>query len=206
MYLATVFFICLFGAGRAGVQAYARVGTGLTGSWSVQQATQQPAPSDEPKAQTPPPAQTQTGQPSPPDATGQTKPPAHKVHHKRKTTPCSNTPAASNSATGAASKPCPPPKKVIRNGGSDEPSIQLLGGTNGDPASQQRSTEQLAAATEDNLKKLAGRQLTAGQQDMVSQVKQFMDQSKTAVAAGDLERGHNLARKAHLLSEELLKP
>jgi hypothetical protein len=33
-----------------------------------------------------------------------------------------------------------------------------------------------------------------------------MDQSKTAVAAGDLARGHNLAQKAHLLSQELLKP
>jgi hypothetical protein len=41
---------------------------------------------------------------------------------------------------------------------------------------------------------------------MVNQVKQFMDQSKTAVAKGDLERGHNLARKAQLLSEELLRP
>ena len=27
-----------------------------------------------------------------------------------------------------------------------------------------------------------------------------------AVAAGDLERGHNLAEKAHLLSEDLIKP
>jgi hypothetical protein len=33
-----------------------------------------------------------------------------------------------------------------------------------------------------------------------------MDQAKTAIAAGDIERGHNLALKAHLLSDELLKP
>jgi hypothetical protein len=33
-----------------------------------------------------------------------------------------------------------------------------------------------------------------------------MEQSKTAVAAGDAKRGHNLAQKAHLLSLELLKP
>ena len=62
------------------------------------------------------------------------------------------------------------------------------------------------AATDENLKKLAGRQLTAAQLDMVNQVKQFMDQSKAAVAAGNAERGHNLAQKAHLLSEELVKP
>ena len=106
----------------------------------------------------------------------------------------------------AASPPCPPPKKVIRNGGSEEPTIQLVGGTNADHASQQRSTEQLMAATDENLKKIEGRQLTASQQDMVNQVKEFIDQSKKAVATGHLERGHNLAQKAHLLSEELVKP
>jgi len=71
---------------------------------------------------------------------------------------------------------------------------------------QQRSTEQLTAATEENLKQITGRQLTPGQQDIVTQIKEFMDQSKSAIAAGDSERGHNLAEKAHLLSEDLLKP
>jgi hypothetical protein len=71
---------------------------------------------------------------------------------------------------------------------------------------QQRSTEQLTTATEENLKQIAGRQLTTSQQDMVTQIKEFMAQSKSAIAAGDSERGHNLADKAHLLSEDLLKP
>ena len=53
---------------------------------------------------------------------------------------------------------------------------------------------------------ITGRQLTPGQQDIVTQIKEFMDQSKSAIAAGDSERGHNLAEKAHLLSEDLLKP
>jgi hypothetical protein len=70
----------------------------------------------------------------------------------------------------------------------------------------QRSTEELTAATGENLKKVEGRQLNPNQQEMVNQIKQFMEQSKTAVAAGDLERGHNLALKAHLLSDELVKP
>lgn len=102
-------------------------------------------------------------------------------------------------------KPCPPPKKVVRNGGSNEPSIQLLGGT---PSEQtlQASTEQLTAATEENLKKIAGRPLNPSQQEMVTQIKQFMEQSKTAIAAGDVQRGHNLATKARLLSDELIKP
>jgi hypothetical protein len=102
--------------------------------------------------------------------------------------------------------PCPPPKKVVRNGGSDEPSIQLVEGTTDEQASRQRSTDQLTAATQENLKKIAVRRLSPSQQEIVTQIKQFMEQSKTATAAGDLERGHNLAMKAHLLSNELVKP
>jgi hypothetical protein len=41
---------------------------------------------------------------------------------------------------------------------------------------------------------------------MVTQIHQFMDQSKTAVKDGDLERARTLAWKAQLLSEELVKP
>jgi hypothetical protein len=63
----------------------------------------------------------------------------------------------------------------------------------------------MLASTNDNLKKLEGRKLTASQQDMVSQIHQYMKESKAAVAAGDVERGHNLAVKAHLLSDELMK-
>ncbi|MFZ0136454.1 MAG: hypothetical protein WAK89_05310 [Candidatus Sulfotelmatobacter sp.] len=105
-----------------------------------------------------------------------------------------------------ASKPCPPPKKVIRNGGSNEPKVQLTGGTAAEQASDKSSTEQLRAATEENLKKAAQLQLTPSQRDMVSQIKEFLEQSKAAVAAGDLEGAHNLALKAHLLSAELVKP
>jgi hypothetical protein len=94
----------------------------------------------------------------------------------------------------------------VHNGGSNEPTIQLVGGDAADQASKERSTEQLTAATEENLKKIAGRQLNSTQEETVSQIKQFMDQSKKAVAAGDPERGHNLALKARLLSDELVKP
>ena len=117
-------------------------------------------------------------------------------------------PSDATSSGIAAAKPCPPPPKVvIKNGGSDEPKVELKGGTSEPQASQQRSsTEQLTSATEENLKKTAERQLNPSQQETVNQTKQFMDQAKSAVAAGDVERGHNLAKKAYLLSEELLKP
>ncbi len=64
----------------------------------------------------------------------------------------------------------------------------------------------MLAATESNLKKIAGQQLSSDQQDMVSQIRQFMAQSKSAVGDGDMERARTLAWKAQVLSEELVKP
>ncbi len=92
----------------------------------------------------------------------------------------------------------------MRQGGASEPAIQLAGGPAGDQATQQRnSANQMLAAADENLKKMAGRQLAANQQDMVNQVRQFVDQSKAATATGDLDRARTLAWKAQLLSEEL---
>lgn len=63
----------------------------------------------------------------------------------------------------------------------------------------------MLSATDMNLKKLDGKKLTASQQDMVNQVRQFMQQAKGAVATGDTERARTLAWKAQLLSEEVVK-
>ena len=179
------------------------------------------------------PAPTTNPQPAPSPRPQNSPAPAKKrSHHKKTSTPdCStspeplkspgNTPNGTAGSTSAgtgtaqsappasanAKNPCPPPKVVVKDGGSDEPSIELTRGTSEQQASQQRfTTEQLTTATEENLKKLAGRQMNASQQEIVSQIKQFMEQAKSAVADGDLERGHSLAMKADLLSEELLKP
>lgn len=72
-------------------------------------------------------------------------------------------------------------------------------------SSQKQSSGELLAGTDANLQKISGRQLNANQQDMVKQIQQFVEQAKAAGDAGDLEREHNFALKAHLLSEELVK-
>jgi hypothetical protein len=64
----------------------------------------------------------------------------------------------------------------------------------------------MLGTTEANLKKIAGQQLSSNQQDMVTQIRQFVAQSKAAVADGDLDRARTLAWKAQVLSEELVKP
>ena len=125
-------------------------------------------------------------------------------------TPEPESAARKDGAAAAKTTPtnCPPPKTVVHEGGTTEPSIQLLGGTGGQQATagQRSTTDQLVESTEQNLKKIAGRALDANQQEMLKQIQQFLDQSKAAVAAGDVERGRNLALKAHLLSDELAKP
>jgi len=209
MNLAAILTIYLLSAGSPGPGRSAPEVRGA----ALQQPNKATTDPSTPQAiQSPPPAPTTTGSPS--TTAAPAKPAQPTRRRKKKTAPCSTSPTvqdaapgnAASATAGTAAKPCPPPKKVVKNGGSEEPSIQLVGGTDADQASQQRSTEQLTAATDENLKQIAGRQLTPSQQDMVNQVKQFMDQSKAAVAAGNPERGHNLAQKAHLLSEELLKP
>jgi hypothetical protein len=118
--------------------------------------------------------------------------------------------AAANAATpGTSSAPanCPPSKVIVKQGGTAEPSIQLAGGAGSKQTSQERDTaNQMLGTTEANLKQIAGRQLTASQQDMVSQIRQFMEQSKAAVQDGDLDRARTLAWKAQVLSQELVKP
>jgi len=135
--------------------------------------------------------------------------------------PAASTPSSSNPPTGlqdptnadAASAPatapvppknCPPPKIVVRQGGTSEQSIQLAGGDQGSP--KKDSVNQMLESTEGNLKKISGQSLNTTQQDTVSQIRQFMDQSKEALAGGDMERAHTLAWKAQLLSEDLVKP
>jgi hypothetical protein len=96
---------------------------------------------------------------------------------------------------------------VVRDGGTSEPTAQIsAGGVSKEQASHQlQNTTQLLAATNTNLQKLSSRPLNPGQQDTVKQIRTYMEQAKAATDAGDLQRGHNLASKAQMLSDDLLK-
>lgn len=97
---------------------------------------------------------------------------------------------------------CPPQKiTIVRQGSAKDASIELVGGVDnsGDTAKYLQSAD-------DNLKKLAGQQLNSSQQTMVTQVHQFIDQSKKATATGDVDSARTLAWKAQLLSDELVNP
>jgi hypothetical protein len=98
-------------------------------------------------------------------------------------------------------------KKVIHRGSTVEPTTQLAQDMTEEQAAHQReTTNKLLATTDASLQKLSGRQLSKDEQDTVTQIKRFMQQVKTADAAGDLQRAYKLAVKAHLLSDALAKP
>jgi hypothetical protein len=126
-----------------------------------------------------------------------------------------NQPASAPSADAGeagAAKPtppqsCPPAKIIVRQGGTTEPRIQLAGGPTAAEAARKRdAVNQFLGATNRNLKKTAGWQLSSSQRDTITQTRQFMEQSKAAMADGDLERARTLAWKAELLSEDLVNP
>jgi hypothetical protein len=124
--------------------------------------------------------------------------------------PSAGTASASTSGQNSAApdpKDCPPPKRIVRHGGTSEPSIQLAGGPNDSQAVHERDVvNQLLGVTENNLKKVASKQLNSTQQDTLSQARAFVQQSRSAIADGDLDRARTLAWKAETLSEDLIKP
>lgn len=178
---------------------------------SIPAATQDQQ-SSTPQTQTP--EQNRVNSAAPAQATSNAKPQASKKKQKKASSAKSNclpdspkSPSGqkTTSATGSSgSADCPPKKTIVSHGGTSEPSIQLAGG---DQASQQKdSTNQILQSTEENLKKITGKQLTPDQQNMADQARQFITQSKSAEATGDLDRAHNLAWKAQVLAQELVKP
>lgn len=132
-------------------------------------------------------------EPLPPAGTaaGKTTPAKPKPQHKKK----------------AAKKHTPKPekKKTVKNGGNTEQGGQLSAGlSSSESIAQRRNAAQLLDATQANLRSLR-RSLSNDEQSMVQQIRTYMAQSRSANANGDTERAYNLALKANLLSQELVK-
>jgi len=95
---------------------------------------------------------------------------------------------------------------VVRNGSTAEPEVKFSPDITTDQQNRQRGkVNYLLTSTDDNLKKISTRQLTSAQQDSVKQIRTYMEQAKSALVEGDLQRGENLATKARLLSDDLVK-
>jgi hypothetical protein len=221
---ATILFLAIFSLTSVDPGLLAR-----SGPWSgssanapvAQEQTAHPTPPETTKSSS---AQSQSAQAPASSPKASTE---KKARSKKKVVPpagCDPAPANSNApgsnpatvspqSGGAQSSPasdppknCPPEKTIVRQGGITEQSIQLAGGSTGDQAQKRDATNQMIAATEQNLYKLTGRQLSNAERDSVIQIRQFVDQSKSALTAGNLERAQTLAWKAKLLSEDLIDP
>lgn len=100
-----------------------------------------------------------------------------------------------------------PPRIVVQpGGGSTEttPATVVPELSHTEEAHRRLTTEQLMQSTETNLKSLR-RVLSEQERAMLQQIQLFLTQSREASQAQDLVRAHNLALKAHLLSDELVR-
>jgi hypothetical protein len=95
---------------------------------------------------------------------------------------------------------------VVRDGGTSDPTTTLTPGAATPRGTHSRQdTEDLLSSTDTNLKQASARSLDANQQASADQIRIFITQANAAIKAGDLDRAHNLATKAHLLSDDLVK-
>ncbi len=69
---------------------------------------------------------------------------------------------------------------------------------------QKQSTAQLLDETEKTISGLKG-SLSHDEEEMLAQIRSYVNQSRKATSDGDFERAYNLATKAHLLSDALVK-
>ena len=162
---------------------------------TITQPAPAPAPAPETAQQTPP--QPQPGPSKPVDETAsKPKPkPARPTTAKKPEPP----------KPVEQAKAQPPTRIVIQEGGVDTGTPQAPTTTHTTTTDPQRTTQQLLDATDNNLRGLT-RALSPDEKAMVEQIRAYMQQSRDASKDGDVVRAHNLALKAHLLSDELVKP
>lgn len=177
-----------------------------------------PAPQAPPQSETPqpqsPPAQTPDAkEPPKPDQSqtppsDQTQPAQNDTAEKPKETPGEEkkaSPCGEQDKSKCGIRPAKP-HRVVRHGSTGQPTSQLTPGMTPEQAlHHRRATEQLLNSTEGNVQQLAKRNLNHDQQDTVSQIRNYVAGSRSALQDGDLPRARTLAFKAHLLAEDLLK-
>ena len=169
------------------------------GAKSTQQAAA--ASSSQNKTQT---AQAQA-KPKPKPPVKRTKPPAPKNGTSEAASNKAATPATGSASNPTIAQNVPPIPKI-----TIEPTVPDTGGAisatapHSDDAHNKLTTAQLLQSTDDNLKSIK-RALTTDEQAQLVQIKNFMAQARSAATDSDLVRAHNLALKAHLLSDELVR-
>ncbi|MGB9106458.1 MAG: hypothetical protein WCC59_17020 [Terriglobales bacterium] len=164
----------------------------------------------EPEVQPPVPATSEPNRPQPeappPEpAPAATPAPAPKPKTKPRHTAKKQVPAQTVEKPAETPAEKEPSKTVVTEGGTQPATPQLSASMSHDQAIHQKlNTNQLLEATDYNLKSIS-RALSADEQAMLQHIRSYMQQARDAAKDGDTERAYNLALKAHLLSDELIK-
>ncbi|HEY5174343.1 MAG TPA: hypothetical protein VII95_02125 [Terriglobales bacterium] len=147
----------------------------------------------------PPPPQQEAPVPEP------QKPKSQPRHRKKPAQPPASSPDTNppaNTAGNATVAAAHPPPNPAAEGAPDTAIAADV--TSAQVSQQKQTTVQLLEAAEKNLKSV-NRQLNHDEQAMVSQINTYISQSKKATSENDFERAYNLATKARLLSDALVK-
>jgi len=155
----------------------------------------EPTPQAEPSTATvvKPPKKRSRKKPTPPPASVQAANPTNAPPQPSTTTAASNnttTIATARPPANSAGEPTPDPAIT-----PDVTSAQLM--------RQKQSTAQLLEQTEKTINGLKGASPAEG--ETLTEIRSYVNQSRKATSEGDFERAYNLATKAHLLSEALVK-
>lgn len=168
----------------------------------------QPEPVPPPTVQAPPEPQPV---PPPPDTApekAEAEKPKKKPSAKKPANPitASQGQPANQASTQAPPKTTTTSKLVIQEGTTPNSQGELAAGVglNDSSSHAKQTTEQLLQAAQGNLNGI-NRPLSPEEQAMVAQIKDYMTQAHKATDDSDTVRAHNLALKAYLLSDELVK-
>lgn len=167
-----------------------------------------PLPDEISEASPPPPAPAPRQEAPPPEPPKQ-KPTTKKRQRKQAQPPPASIPSSpANSpapASGASSNTLAAAHPPANPAAESTPDLAIAADVTSAQLNQQKqTTAQLLDATEKTLHDL-NRPLHNDENEIVNQIRSYVTQSKSATAAGDFERAYNLANKAHLLSDALVK-
>jgi len=131
------------------------------------------------------------------------KKPAPKHRPKKPPQPPPAAPASPAGSTVAVNRP--PASPAGEAPAAPVPDIALGANVSSQQLTQQKqTTSELLESTEKDLKGL-NRGLSHDEEAMLAQIKSYVAQSRKATGDGDFERAYNLAMKAHLLADALIK-
>lgn len=157
-----------------------------------------PAPTPEAQQSSVPSTPEPTPEPTPAVAETQSTP-LKKKHPISKPSPATR--SNSDTATqGNTKKPDSTTEAEVTPPGIIAPTISA-----NDAVRDRNSAEQLLQSTETNLNSLGKRQLSSDEESAVSQIRNFVAQSRQALKDNDPARARNLALKANVLSNDLTK-